>query len=283
MFKKAIKILSVAAVLATSAIAADGPRCTIYTFLDQGKYYIQNIKKTETYTELTGDFGNKNISNKEKSIRMQTTIEGIKRGAARRIMDDLALSSMSLNLKDRNGQTFTINLQDATLNAYKYYYVHLYNILKDKDDSYKKQFAAAAIDIADFLYFVADSRIRDKYIYFAKGFLNAKIHLDEIPFIFLVFSEEAKNMQKLVKNPKFFEYEFGSITTGLVRGYIVAQRDRELRKYIPKSFLDFAFYVITGNYRKADKIILKEIQKGGGFTGIMEHCLLQQLKYMGRR
>jgi len=284
MFKKILTTISAAMVLATSAIAAgaaSGPRCTIYTFLDQGEYYMKNIKKTETHAALTGDFGDKNLSNVNKAIRMQAMIDGgIRGGATQRIMNDLALSNMSLSLKDRNGQTFTINLQDATLNAYKYYYVHLYRMLETKDKNYRQQFAAAAIDIADFMLFVSTfPKIRNLYIDFAKTFLNKNIPLNYTPYAFLIFLGEAKDMQKLVKNQKFFEYEFGSITTGLVRGYIVAQRDRELRKYIPRSFLDFAFYVITGNYRKADKIVLKEIQKGGGFTSAIKYCSLQQLKY----
>jgi len=287
MFKKILTTISVAAILTTSAIAASGPRCTIYTFLDQGKYYMKNIKKTEIYAALTGDFGDRNLSNINKAIRMQTTIKGgIRGGATQRIMDDLALSSMTLNLKDKNGQTFTINLQDATLNAYKYYYVHLYRMLETKDKNYRQQFAAAAIDIADFMLVVSTyPGMRSFYIDFAKTLLNKEVLLNEnvplsyISYAFLVFLGEAKDMQKLVKDPKFFGWEFGSITTGLIRGYIVAQRDRKLRKYIPRSFLNFAFYVITGNYRKADKIILGEIQKGGGFTDIIKYCSLQQLKY----
>lgn len=278
MFKKIVKVISVAAVLATAA-AANGPKCTIYTFLDQGKYYMQNLKKTEIYKDLTGISSFDSAMN---SINMQSRITGIRKGAAQRIKDDLALSSMTLNLKDMNGQTFTINLQDATLNTYKYFYIHLYNELETKDKSYRQQFAAAAIDMSDFMYFISYTKARNLYINFAKVFLSKNVSLNQIPYAFLVLFREAKNMQQLVRKPKFFNDEFGSIATGVVRGYIVAQRDRELRKYIPKDFLDFSFYVMTGNFRKADKIVLKEIQKGGGFVDIMQYCVIEQLKYKNR-
>ena len=276
--KKIFLGISAAAVLVTSAIAAKEPRCTIYNFLDQGKNYMKNIKKTEIYKSLTGDFGEEQISNIEKSIRMRATIEGgIREGAVQRIKDDLALTDMTLHLRDKNGQTYTINLQDATLNAYKYFYVHLYNMLKTKDSSYRNQFAAAAIDISDFLFLISKyDDIAEAYKKFSK-FAKKSIPLKSQPFMALVLLKEAKNMQKLSYNQKFWGFEFGSITTGVVRGYIVAQRDPELRKYIPQEFLDFAFYVITGNFNKADKIVLKEIQKGGGFTGIMQYCLVEQI------
>jgi hypothetical protein len=93
-------------------------------------------------------------------------------------------------------------------------------------------------------------------------------------------------MQQSVKKEGFFGYEFGSIATGVVRGYIVAQRDKGLRGLIPKQYLDFAFYIMTGEFDKADKIAIREIQelngKAGGFVQIMNFCLMQQIKYKNR-
>ena len=280
MFKKIVKVISVAAVLATTAIAA-GPKCTIYTFLDQGKNYMKNITSNEIFGALNNS-SNSNKSNINKYVEEKGVIAGIRKGAAQRIKDDLALSSMTLNLKDMNGQTFTINLQDATLNTYKYFYIHLYNILKNKDANYQQQFAAAAIDMSDFMYFISKYyKFREGYKNFARA-VTPKMPLKSVPFMSLVLLREAANLKRLSYNQQFFGPEFGSIATGIVRGYIVVQRNGELRKYIPKDFLDFAFYVITGNFRKADKIVLKEIQKDGGFAGIMQYCLIEQLKYKNR-
>ena len=93
-------------------------------------------------------------------------------------------------------------------------------------------------------------------------------------------------MQQSVKKEDFFGYEFGSIATGVVRGYIVLQRDRELRSLVPKQYLDFALYVMTGEFDKADKIAIREIQdlngKKGGFAQIMFFCLMQQIKHKNR-
>jgi len=280
MLKKIIKTISVAAVLTTTLMAA-GPKCTINNFLDQGQNYLQNLSKSKIYKNLNSK------SNKVgDGIEKMAAIAGIKEGAARRIKDDLGLSNMTLNLKDLNGQTFTISLQDATLNAYKYFYIHLYNKLKEEQIKYGKsyvdQFAAAAIDMSDFLYFVSKPQMSAKYKTFGKNLRKNRDFFEASPFLTLVYLREPANLQKLTEEPEFFNGEFGSIATGVVRGYIVAQRDYQLKRSIPEEVLNFAYYVITGKFDKADEITLKEIQKGGGFTGIMQYCLVEQLKYRNR-
>ena len=282
MLKKIVKVLSVAAVLATAASAA-GPKCTIYNFLDQGKNYMRYITGSEFYKAFTGNY--KNMSSTSKSLAMKSAIEGgIKQGIVNRIKNDLALTDMTLHLKDPYGQTFTINLQDATLNVYKYYYSHLYKKLKYANKSYRQQFIAAAIDISDFMYIISlkeYKKVKEAYIELAKTFANNG-SIKSVPFLALVIIKEAANLQNLSSNPDYYNNDLEAIISGVVRGYIVAQRDRELKRYIPSEFLDFAFYTMTGNFEKADQIILKEIQRGGGFTGIMQYCLVEQLKYRNR-
>jgi len=282
MLKKIVKVLSVAAVLATAASAA-GPRCTIDNFLDQGKNYMKYVIESEFYKAFTGNY--KNMSSTSKSLEMQSTIQGGINGIVNRIKNDLGLTDVTLHLKNSYGQTFTINLQDATLNVYKYYYSHLYKKLKYANKSYRQQFIAAAIDIADFMYIISLKKykeVKEAYIRLAKTFADRGRSIKSVPFLALVIIKEAENLQNLSNNPNYYNSDLEAIISGIIRGYIVAQRDRELKRYIPSEFLDFAFYTMTGNFEKADQIILKEIQKGGGFTGIMQYCLVEQLKYRNR-
>jgi len=90
------------------------------------------------------------------------------------------------------------------------------------------------------------------------NFFNAKFLLN---FLFLLFSY-------LISN--------------IVRGYIRVHRYYQFIKSIPEEVLNFAYYVITRKFDKADEITLKEIQKGVGFRGIMLYCLVEQLKYRNR-
>ena len=248
MLKKIVKVLSVAAVLATAASAAAGPRCTIDNFLDQGKNYMKYVIESEFYKAFTGNY--KNMSSTSKSLEMQSTIQGGINGIVNRIKNDLGLTDVTLHLKNSYGQTFTINLQDATLNVYKYYYSHLYKKLKYANKSYRQQFIAAAIDIADFMYIISlkkYKKVKEAYIRLAKTFANQGRSIKSVPFLALVIIKEAENLQNLSNNPNYYNSDLEAIISGVVRGYIVAQRDRELKRYIPHEFLDFAFYGTVRN------------------------------------
>ena len=110
--KRLVKILSVAAVLTTTAFASansGGPLCTIYTFLDQGAFYFINLPKSEIFKaikELEDGVESSGFPNdvEENALKLNAIINsGIREGATQRIKDDLGLNNMTLELRDKNG------------------------------------------------------------------------------------------------------------------------------------------------------------------------------------